>query len=222
MPLSRENTLPPNILSALCPDSVAVFPTETLYGIGCSIHCENAVARVFEIKGRALSQPPPVLISNSDQLRALVEKIPQAAAPLMTHFWPGSLTIIFPAHHEIHPLLCGWNETQNTRTIAVRQTSHPLAAALCDALQAPVIATSANFSGAVGRAAQPRTLMDIPEALQNLADVVINGDTVGGAPSTIVDCTCEPPRVLRMGAVTLKELQKVLPEIQIMKSGQER
>jgi L-threonylcarbamoyladenylate synthase len=214
MPLFKNPVLPPHTLSALRTDSVIIFPTETLYGIGCNIWNENAVARVFEIKGRAPNQPPPVLIADVKQLDALAAKRSLAALPLIRKFWPGSLTLVLPARPELPAALCGFDERQNVRTIAIRQTAHPLAAALCEAPQAPLVATSANFSGATRQAAQPHSLGDIPVRLQEMADVVIDGGTVGGAPSTIVDCVSEPPRLLRVGAITPAALQKFLPDMQ--------
>lgn len=214
MSSSPEAVLPPDALSALRPDSVLIFPTETLYGIGCSAWRENAIARVFKIKGRAPDQPPPVLIADEDQLRLLAETVSPTAQLLMNAFWPGSLTLILPARREIPGALCGVNPERNIRTIGVRQTAHPVAATLCAALNAPLVATSANFTGAVGRAAQPQKLDDIPITLRQMVDVVVDGGAVGGAPSTIVDCLCHPPRVLRAGAIATKELQKILPTIQ--------
>lgn len=217
-----KNVLSPQILHALHADSVVIFPTETLYGIGCGIWCKNAVTRVFEIKGRAPNQPPPVLIANKKQLQTLTNDISPAATLLMEKFWPGSLTLILPARAELPAALCGFDQKQNIRTIAVRHTAHPQAAALCAALDSPIVATSANFSGEIGRAAQPKTLEDISPQLLKKADVVIDGDSVGGAPSTIVDCLSHPPRVLRPGAITLAELQGTLPDIAALLSSQER
>jgi L-threonylcarbamoyladenylate synthase len=216
MPFFQNPVSPTHLLSALRTGSVIIFPTETLYGIGCNIWDENAAARVFEIKGRAPDQPPPVLIANIKQLDALVTKRSPAALLLMREFWPGSLTLVLPARAELPVALCGFDEAQNMRTIAIRQTAHPLAATVCEALQAPLVATSANFSGATGQAAQPHSLADIPARLQKMADVVIDGGTVGGAPSTIVDCVSEPPRLLRVGAIARAALQKVLPDIQAL------
>lgn len=216
MPSSSNHILPPQVLETLHSDSIIIFPTETLYGIGCSIWHEDAIARVFEIKGRAPDQAPPILIAEVNQLNGLIENMPQSASVLIERFWPGSLTLVFAARAELPSSLCSFNEKQNVRTIAIRQTAHPIAAAVCGALASPVVATSANFSGETGRAGQPQTVDDIPRAFQNLADVVINGAAVGGAPSTIVDCLSDPPRVLRAGAISLMALQNYLPEIQAL------
>lgn len=184
----------------LQPESVFIFPTETLYGIGCSIYSEDAIARVFNIKNRGQNQPPPVLIADSRHLYELVAEAPPLARELITRFWPGALTLVLPARDEVPKVLCGLSDDGVTKTIGVRQTAHPVAAALCNLLGAPIIATSANFSGAVGTAAAPRSLEEIPLELKQLVDFVIRGEAVGGLPSTVVDCVSAPPRILRAGA----------------------
>jgi L-threonylcarbamoyladenylate synthase len=191
---------------------VLIFPTETIYGVGCSALQEDAVRRVFEIKGRRPDQPPPILIGNSDQLSTLVARVPREAQALMERHWPGALTLILPARDELSPLLCGWNEETNTRTVGVRLTGHALARALCER-STPLIATSANFSGASGRAAAPQTLDDIPRAFQEKVDGVIDGGRVGGVASTVVDCTGGAPRVLREGAV--RDLRLTIYELRL-------
>jgi L-threonylcarbamoyladenylate synthase len=104
-------------------------------------------------------------------------------------------------------IICGKStfEGKEISTIAVRMTSHPLAKILCEETGAPLVATSANFSGATGRAAAPQTLDDIPFEFLQKVDVIIDGKVGAGIASTIVDCTVSPPRVLREGAVELSE-----------------
>src|SRR5687768_14716683 len=94
--------------------AVAIFPTETIYGIGCSALCDESIARVFEIKGRAPDQPPPILIFDPKQLEFLVSEISPLAKRLMSQYWPGSLTLILPARREIFDVLCGFSPDNNT------------------------------------------------------------------------------------------------------------
>lgn len=179
---------------------VFIFPTETIYGLGCDATNDEAVQRLLDIKGRNgdAYKPPPVLIAGAEQLNLLVETIPDGARELIEQNWPGSLTLVLPARPDLSPLLTG-----GAGTIGVRETGNAIARALCEQSGVPLIATSANFSGASGRAAMPQTLDDIPQALKDKVDVVIDGGVVGGAPSTVVDCTVSPFRVLRQGAVKL-------------------
>lgn len=178
-----------------------IYPTETIYGLGCDATNEEALRRLFEVKGRALTQPPPVLIAGDEQLARLVREVPPTARQLMAEHWPGSLTLILPAQSGLSPLLTG--EANGGLTIGVRESGHTMARALCEGAGVPIVATSANFSGATGAAAAPRTPDDIPAEFKALVDLVLDGGPVGGLPSTIVDCTAQPPHVLRQGAIQL-------------------
>ena len=182
---------------------VIIFPTETIYGLGCDATNESAVQRLLEIKGRDGEnyKPPPILIAGEEQLHLLVENIPEGAQDLMRKHWPGALTLVLAARENLSSLLTG-----TSSTIGVRESGHPIARALCEQSGVPLIATSANFSGAIGRAAMPQWLDDIPQELKNLVDTVIDGGLLGGAPSTVVDCTTMPFRVLRQGAIAMANL----------------
>jgi L-threonylcarbamoyladenylate synthase len=197
------STAKKHLLSLVREGGVIIFPTETIYGIGCSVLSDNSIRRVFEIKGRKPDQPPPVLIGSRAQLDTLVSKIPLCSKALMEKYWPGSLTLILPARDEISSLLCGVSIDGSTRTIGVRWTGHPTARVLC-AEGEPLIATSANFSGATGRAAAPQTVDDIDFDFQQRVDAVIDDGAVGGLPSTIIDCTGDAPRIIREGALKIK------------------
>ncbi len=189
-----------NIIEIIRRGGVIIFPTETIYGLACDATNENAVQRLLEIKGRSGEnyKPPPVLIAGEDQLNLLVESIPEGARDLMRAHWPGALTLVLPARENLSSLLTG-----GASTIGVRETGHAIARALCENSGVPLIATSANFSGATGRAAMPQSLNDIPQELKDKVEAVVDGGIVGGAPSTVIDCTVLPFRVLRQGAVVL-------------------
>ena len=105
--------------------------------------------------------------------------------------------------------LTGLSADGKTRTVGIRQTCHPIARALCEQVCAPFIATSANYSGAIGRKAAPESLADIPLSFQDQVDIIVDGGVLSGVPSTVVDCVSNPPRVLRKGAISLSasELQ---------------
>jgi len=184
-----------------------IFPTETIYGLGAIATDARAVANLFSIKGRSPEKPPPIIVSDHAQLLQLVSEIPSQAKTLMEKFWPGALTIIFPARNDVPEIICDKStfDGKEISTIAVRMTSHPLAKILCEETGAPLVATSANFSGATGRAAAPQTLDDIPFEFLQKVDVIIDGKVGAGIASTIVDCTVSPARILRAGAVELSE-----------------
>jgi L-threonylcarbamoyladenylate synthase len=119
----------------------------------------------------------------------------------MRRYWPGSLTLILPARAGLPALVTGATADKKKFTMGVRESAHPVARALCAAVAAPIVATSANPSGATGTAAQPHTIDEIDAALKANVDVIIDGGAVGGLPSTFVDCTGMKPTLVRQGAV---------------------
>ncbi len=193
-----------SIIEIIRRGGLVIYPTETLYGLGCDATNEAAIARLLALKGRAESKPPPVLVADERQLARLVNQVPDVAARLMAEHWPGALTLVLPARAEVVGVLTG-AAADGTRTVAVRQTAHPLARALCEAVGAPLVATSANLAGATGRAANPRSLDDIALALRDGVGAILDGGVVAGQPSTVIDCTVSPPRLLRAGAVHLPD-----------------
>lgn len=184
---------------------LAVFPTETLYGLGCDATNNASLQLLFTVKERSPGQPPPVLISNEQQLWSLISNCNSTAASLMRAHWPGFLTLILPAREGLSPLLTGLTTDGSTPTVGVRMSAHPIARALCDGVGRPIVATSANISGATGQAANPHTIDDVSELLKSRVDIVIDGGVVRGQPSTVVDCTGSTPRILRLGALQVTE-----------------
>lgn len=178
------------------------FPTETFYALGVSAFQEKAIQHVFSIKGRTFDQPLPLIIHGDSMLEEIAARVPDAARTLMRLFWPGPLSLIVEASKKIPPLL-----TAFTGTVAVRDSSHPVARLLIEIAGIPVTSTSANVSGDPSCAS--------PEAVQaqigDLIDLIIDGGpTPGGLPSTIVDLTVSPPRIVREGAVSARRLAPFL------------
>ncbi|MFH2121418.1 MAG: L-threonylcarbamoyladenylate synthase [Pseudomonadota bacterium] len=172
---------------------VTAFPTETFYGLGADARNEEAVEKIFRIKGRNFRNPLSVIVANDREVIPLVEEIPATAEILMQTFWPGPLTLIFRAAPSVSSRLTG-----GTGKIGIRVSSHPVARFLAAALSGPLTATSANLSGGPecsSADAVIRTLGDLPDA------VIDGGPTPGGAGSTILDVTVSPPRILREGAI---------------------
>ena len=170
------------------------FPTETFYGLGVDALDGAAVRRLFALKGRPESRPILVLVDDP----AAIERfaiVTSSARDLMARHWPGPLTIVLPARDVVPAAL-----TAGTGTIGVRQSGHAVARALARALQGPVTAPSANLTGAV-----PPTLpADVLRTFGGRIDLLLDaGATAGGLPSTVLDATVDPPRVLREGAVRL-------------------
>lgn len=177
---------------------VVVYPTRTLYGLGVNADNPAAIARLFQVKGRADAKPVSILIKSREMLAPLVEAIPPAAILIMDRFWPGRITLVFRANPGVSPLL-----TAGTGKIGIRIPDHPVAVSLVSALPYPITGTSANYSGSPGVS----RIEDLPPDFLNQADLIIDaGPLSGGIGSTVIDVTTDPPVVLREGAVSKKEL----------------
>lgn len=179
---------------------VLAFPTESFYALGASPWDGAAVRRVWQIKGRPPGKPILVLIGETSQLAPLVEAVPPAASVLMAAFWPGPLTIVFPAVAHLPVELTG-----GTGSVGVRFMPYPALASLLRQV-GPLTGTSANRSG------QPpaRTATEVQAALGDEVDLIVDGGpTAGAEPSTLVS-TLGAPRLLREGPISAAEVKAVL------------
>lgn len=184
-----------NALTVLRSGGVIVYPTETFYGLGADAENEEAVEKIYAIKGRAFTKPLPLIIGDRKDLDRYVEEIPETASILIGDFWPGALTLVFKASRSVPPRLMG-----GTGKIGIRLSGHSIASRLSAMLSRPLTATSANFSGEK----ECTSADEIPEALRDGVNAVIDGGrTPGGLGSTIVDVTMDPPALLRAGVIPL-------------------
>ena len=158
--------------------SVVAFPTETYYGLAVDPFNRAAVLELFRCKRRPLDKPLLVLIDNVEQLPLLVRSVPECYGPLMHQYWPGPLTLIFPAREDIGPELTG-----GSGTIALRISSHPLARELVRLAAIPLTATSANLSGQPPPTTATEVECMFPSSLGYILD---GGPTPGGPSSTVV------------------------------------
>jgi L-threonylcarbamoyladenylate synthase len=171
---------------------VVGFPTDTVYGLAASASNERAVRRVFEIKGRSLSQPLILMVADAEQLEGWAY-VDERARAYMRRWWPGPLTLVLRAHEGVGPPL---TSATKPRTIAARIPDHPVALALLRAAGQPLATTSANRSG------EPPALTPLESAwVEGLSAVLDGGRAPGAVPSTLLDVSSEEPRVLRAGPV---------------------
>lgn len=178
------------------------YPTETFYALGVSAYHEQAIQKVFAIKGRTFDKPLPLIICGEAMLESAVVHIPECARTLIRRFWPGPLTLIFRASEKIPPSL-----TASTGTVAVRDSSHSLARLLVQSAGIPITATSANVSGGTGCSSAD----EVEQQLGDRIDLIIDGGiTPGGLPSTIIDLTGSPHRIIREGAISTQLLRPFL------------
>ncbi len=190
----------PEVLRVLAAPGLIALPTETYYGLAVRPTDEAALRRLIDVKGRPPDKPILVLIGARDQLPPLVESIPPAAALLMDLFWPGPLTIVFPAAPGLSPLL-----TAGTGTIGVRWSPLPALQGLL-AQTGPLTGTSANRSSEP----PPDNADAVQQVLGALLDLILDGGpTPGGLASTVIDA-CERPHVLRAGVLSTDQIRVAL------------
>lgn len=185
---------------------VVAFPTETVYGLGANALDPLAVKKIFEAKGRPQDNPLIVHVSDKN-INNLVDNISSIANDLMEKFFPGPLTIILNKK-DIIP-----DETSaGLKTIGIRMPSNEIARKLIEFSGVPIAAPSANISGRPSPTDVNRCLED----LNDRVECIIGGNNSNvGVESTIVDCTVEPPCVLRPGGITLEQLKQVYNDIYI-------
>jgi len=181
---------------------VVAYPTETSYGLGALVSRPEALERIYRIKNRPEGKPLLVLVAHTGQLDELVERIPAAALPLIDRFWPGPLTLLFPARPGLPRPLCG-----DTGKVGIRISAHPWAQALVLASGRPITATSANLSGRVSAV----SAQDVASQLRDpLPDFILDGGpTPGGLPSTILDVSGAVPRLVRPGVLNPEDIPGV-------------
>jgi L-threonylcarbamoyladenylate synthase len=185
---------------------LVVLPTDTVYGLGADAFSHSAVAALLEAKGRGRDMPVPVLVGGAATLDGVAGQLSQAARDLVEAFWPGGLTVVC---HEQRSLV--WDLGDTRGTVAVRMPQHPVAIDLLTAI-GPMAVSSANVSGHPPAA----TVAEAEQQLGESVAVYLDGGPCAEAvPSTIVDVTGEQPRVLRVGAVPVDELRKVVPDIAV-------
>jgi L-threonylcarbamoyladenylate synthase len=189
---------------------LVAFPTETVYGLGANVFDEKAIEKIFTAKGRPSDNPLIAHIATREQINSLVSEITASAEKFIEAFFPAPLTLVLPKSAQV-PLIA----TANLPTIAVRMPRHHLAREFLKECGTPLVAPSANISGKPS----PTTWKAVFEDLNGRIDCILQGEqTEVGLESTVVDCTKDFPLVLRVGAVSLEDLQKIVPETEVYKS----
>lgn len=176
---------------------LVAFPTDTLYGVGSSITDSRAIRRLFEAKERPLDKGIPILLADARDVDQVATDVPEKARVYMARHWPGPLTLIVPRRSGLPAVLAPGE------SIAVRVPDHPVARRFIRAAGGAVAATSANLSG------QPAALnaSEVLAAMDGRISAILDGGPVHvGEASTIVDCTVNPPRVLRQGPIGAEAL----------------
>ena len=181
---------------------IVALPTDTVYGIGVALDAERGIERLFEAKQRPADRAIMLLLDAADQARSVAAWPPSAAA-LAGAFWPGGLTLVVPQRPDVDlPAAL----TGGAATIGLRVPAHDAPRALAAAL-GPLPTTSANVSGESEATDATEIVAQLGDALALVLD---GGPANGGPASTVVDCTVEPPRILRIGAVPVESIEALL------------
>ena len=181
---------------------VVAIPTETVYGLGGNAFNDEAVKRIFEIKGRPNDNPLIAHVHKDYDLSQIIDGEPWYAQRLRDAFLPGPLTLVYPSKNKVSPFVsCGLD------TLAVRVPSHEDAQAFLKAVGVPIVAPSANLSRHVSPTSAQHVFDDFDGKIPLILD---GGECVGGIESTVCDCTGEVPVILRAGLVTREMIEKVV------------
>jgi L-threonylcarbamoyladenylate synthase len=177
--------------------AVIAFPTDTVYGVGVAAERGDRLEALFALKRRPLDRRIPMLVAGLDQANGW--RVDERASALAERFWPGALTLVLPS--------ATGGDSQ-----AFRAPDHPVALALI-AAAGPILATSANISDQPDTLAADEVLIAFATQQDKLAAVVDGGPVPGGRPSTVLDLSVEPARILREGPISAGEIGDVIGRI---------
>lgn len=183
---------------------LVAFPTETVYGLGADATNPQAVARIYEVKGRPHDHPVIVHLSNINQLKDWVSEIPEYAIKLARTFWPGPMTLILPRSKAVGDFITGGQES-----VGIRIPDNPLALQFLTLANVGVAAPSANRFGAISPTSALAVNEEIGAYLNSQSDVILDGGSSSvGVESTIIECLGERPKILRPGAITKEMIEE--------------
>lgn len=189
---------------------IVAIPTETVYGLAASAYDQEAINKIFSAKGRPQDNPLIVHIADMDMLSLIACDIPKVAFECAERFWPGPFTMVLKRAGKIAPCV-----SAGLDTVAIRMPSDPIALDIIRQSGLPLAAPSANISGRPS----PTTAAHVVTDLDGKADAIVMAGECGfGVESTVVSLISETPRLLRPGAVTVEQLQEIIPDIIVDKA----
>jgi len=197
-----EPDLISNAAKILQQGGVIGYPTETVYGIGCNAFDEKAVGRIYELKHRDKSNALIIIAADIIQISDVVEFIPDQAEKLIDNFWPGPLTIVFETSTSLKEFPFG-----KSKTIAIRIPDCPICLSLLKISGFPIVSTSANISGQPAATRAEEVFACFGKQLDLIID---GGETPTCKPSTVIDITKTPARIIREGAIFPLEISTVI------------
>lgn len=185
---------------------IVALPTETVYGLAANALNEDAVARIFKVKGRPARNPIIVHVDGNEMARRCVREWPGPADKLSRSFWPGPLTMVLPRAPEIPSIV-----TAGGATVGVRWPAHPFIRSVIHECGFPIAAPSANLSNRLS----PTNAGHVRSQLGGKISLIVDGgQSQVGIESTVLDLTASPPRILRPGMIHAESLAAVCGKIQ--------
>jgi len=183
--------------------NLVAFPTETVYGLGADALNKQAVARIYETKGRPADHPLIVHLHSMQVMGQWVEDVPEYAIALARDYWPGPMTLIFKRSTLAQDFITGGQDT-----VGIRVPDHVVALALLEAFHTVggrgIAAPSANRFGQVSPTTAQAVSDELSEYLKPEDQILDDGPCTVGVESTIIDCTGDAPRILRPGGLTVE------------------
>jgi len=184
---------------------IVAVPTETVYGLAANAFDIQAIKKIFVAKGRPSDNPLIVHISDKDKIYEVVSSFPEKASHLAEKLWPGPLTMILPKNSKIPNSVTGGLDS-----VAVRFPAHPVIQEIIKKCGFPLVAPSANLSGSPS----PTNFSHVFEDLNGRVDAILDaGECSIGLESTVISFLEDPPRLLRPGAITPKEIETLIGPI---------
>lgn len=179
------------------------FPTETVYGLGAPVFAPETIAEIFRLKNRPADNPLIVHVSDLEQVKKVAAELPDSFFLLAKAFFPGPLTLVVKKHERVPAIVSGGLDT-----VAIRMPNHPIAKKLIELVGEPLVAPSANVSGRPSSTCAEHVLSDFAG---DLSAVINGGSCEYGVESTVIDLVSfAKPTILRPGALTREEVEKVL------------
>lgn len=187
-----------------------IYPTDTVYGLGAILTNEKSLENIYKAKSRKFSSPLIALVSSVkhiEKIAILNEKERDILKKLAKKFWPGALTVILKKKDTVADIMVSYGDT-----VGVRIPNLDLALKIIDLAGGILATTSANISGEMS----PSSYRELSEAIKDRVDLLIDGgDCKIGEASTIIDLTKSPPKILREGAISSKEIEKIIGRLEV-------
>ncbi len=175
---------------------IVLYPTDTIYGLGCSGLRADSLTKLFELKQRSLDQGVLLLIPNIAWVKRCARSVPRDFVPLAEALWPGPVTFLLPASPELPALIAG-----GKGKVGLRQPELPYLRSLIEAIGAPLVSSSANISGRP----LPRSIEELASLFGDRVDLFLEAAEMGETrASTVVDLCTEPAQIVREGQLAEK------------------